>query len=292
MIKDEILVRYFSGRATESDKQTVEAFKQSSLQEFDLLRQIWTNRGQIELKSFNKEQAWKKIAASTFEQKTKVRRLFAYRVVAAVVALLISASIWFLISDNQNSWETYTAIDTPIVLPDGTKVWLNDTSTLKVPLKFSGGIRLVYLSGEAFFDVAERTEQPFTIDNEQLEIKVLGTSFNVLPDQVTVTTGRVAVKAMIGRDSIILSAGETAKLEGQKLVSPAVDPNYQAWRTGIFQFENTPIQEVIETLNRYYDQPLVLIDGSSDCQVNINFNKENRSTVIESLEIICAIKLK
>lgn len=293
MIRDEVLVKYFIGEATELEIQEVESFKKSSPKEFEVLKQVWTNKEQIKLRSFNTSKAWKKVASATLNKDTRRRKLYTYRVaIAASFALLISASIWFWNANYQNSWERYTTTDGPIILADGTKVWLNEEATLEATQKFNGDKRQVRLNGEAFFEVAKRTKQPFIIDNGSLEIEVLGTSFNVRSDRVTVATGKVEVRTSTGNDSIILEPGQAAGLEGQKLVNIAFNPNFQAWRTGIFKFENIAIQTVLDDLNRYYNSPLQLINGNSDCHVTIDFNQDDLTTVKEALELICEIELK
>ena len=66
-----------------------------------------------------------------------------------------------------------------MLLPDGTKVWLNQSSVLKYPRAFEGKERHVYLDGEAYFEVARNHEKPFTVKSQAMDVRVLGTSFNI-----------------------------------------------------------------------------------------------------------------
>ena len=70
MVNDEILIRYFTGQATKSEQEAMKAFQETSPEEFEILRKIWTNKSQINLKSFNKEAAWQKVATATIKKKT------------------------------------------------------------------------------------------------------------------------------------------------------------------------------------------------------------------------------
>lgn len=117
------------------------------------------------------------------------RKLFSLRpllAAACVAILLVSLSLYLTDSANPGKpklgMEVLTAKKSQkeFVLPDGTRVWLNGSSTLKYDNEMANAdTRLVYLSGEAFFDVAKNKERPFVIKTDKISIKVLGTEFNV-----------------------------------------------------------------------------------------------------------------
>jgi len=110
---------------------------------------------------------------------------------AAAASLVLSLSIYgtlFLWKPEQNKVVSFTAIKKvgqlansrePMVLPDGTKVWLNEGSTLKLENNFSGNTREVTLFGEGFFDVTKNASKPFIVHVNKVNINVLGTAFNV-----------------------------------------------------------------------------------------------------------------
>ena len=150
-----------------------------------------------------------------------------------------------------------------IMLSDGTKIWLNAGSRLKYPAKFKGDTREVYLTGEAFFDVAKDKKHPFIIHTDKMDTKVLGTSFNVqaYPDnatqEVSVLTGRVNVKSTVTEENVYVTPGQKVvfKSKNNKLQAFTDIPlnSISLWRKNIIVFEDAPLPEVIATINRKYN---------------------------------------
>lgn len=150
-----------------------------------------------------------------------------------------------------------------ITLSDGTQIWLNAGSLLKYPVQFKGRTREVYLTGEAFFDVAKDKEHPFIIHTDKMDTKVLGTSFNVqsYPDhatqEVSVLTGRVNVKSTVTEENVYVTPGQKVvfKSQSNKLQAFTDVPvnSISLWRKNIIVFEDAPLPEVIATLNRNYN---------------------------------------
>lgn len=185
---------------------------------------------------------------------------------AASVVFLIGLSVFFYQSSAfvENKQLTVKLGEhAEIKLSDGTQIWLNAGSVLKYPTAFKGDTREVYLTGEAFFDVAKDKKHPFIIHTNKMDTKVLGTSFNVqaYPDQTTqevsVMTGRVNVKSTVTEENVYVTPG-------QKVVFKSHDNKLQAfkdipvntislWRKNIMVFEDTPLPEVIATINRNYN---------------------------------------
>jgi ferric-dicitrate binding protein FerR (iron transport regulator) len=145
-------------------------------------------------------------------------------------------------------------------LPDGTRVWLNNSSSLTYPGTFAGQQqRTVKLEGEAYFEVAKDKAHPFVVKSAGQEVKVLGTHFNIQAfpdDQTTRTTlieGRVAVSS--GRNALTtqLVPGEQALLtKGEMAVSRVSIADVMAWKNGYFRFNNTPVEQVMQELSRWY----------------------------------------
>jgi len=185
---------------------------------------------------------------------------------AASLVFLIGLSVFFYQTSNTVESKQFTVKlgeHAQIKLSDGTKIWLNAGSVLKYPKEFKGDTREVYLSGEAFFDVAKDKKHPFIIHTNKMDTKVLGTSFNVqaYPDQktqeVSVATGRVNVKSTVTEENVYVTPG-------QKVVFKSQDNKLQAfkdipvntislWRKNIMVFEETPLSEVVATINRNYN---------------------------------------
>ncbi|MCV9929786.1 FecR domain-containing protein [Flavobacterium sp. LS1R49] len=185
---------------------------------------------------------------------------------AASLILLMGLSCFFYLSSIKTvtkEYATKAGEHAKITLADGTQIWLNAGSRLKYPNEFKGGTREVYLTGEAFFDVAKDKKHPFIIHTDKMDTKVLGTSFNVqaYPEQTTqevsVLTGRVNVKSTVTEENVYVTPGQKVifKSKNNKLKAFSDIPvnSISLWRKNIIVFEDTPLPEVIATINRNYN---------------------------------------
>lgn len=159
----------------------------------------------------------------------------------------------------------FNAITTPkggqyqVILPDGTKVWLNAASSLKYPLVFNGGERKVELTGEAYFEVTHNKAMPFSVKTATQTVEVLGTHFNVNAytnenrEVTTLAEGavRVTVKQLPG---ITLKPGQQAiNALGDIAVKPADVETALAWKNGKIYFKDADIQTIMRQVARWYN---------------------------------------
>lgn len=151
-----------------------------------------------------------------------------------------------------------------ILLPDGTNVILNSGSLFIYPDKFDKDSRKVYLTGEAFFDVAHNEKQPFTVHTGRLNIEVLGTKFNVeaYSDDSEITTtlkqGKVKLSAALHpeRGSILMNPNEQViyNVKSGKMQLSAVNAeDYSSWTNGDLRFIERSLSEVMKVIGRKYD---------------------------------------
>lgn len=165
-----------------------------------------------------------------------------------------------------------------VVLSDGTKVWLNSASTLRYPSRFVGNERVVELEGEAYFEVSKQTQQttndlamqtkptqsqnmPFRVKSKGQTVEVLGTQFNVsaYPDdremKTTLVEGHVRVMlASDSKSSFSLRPGQQTIVRGSAVDIQHVDvTTFVAWKEGLFSFNETELQTVMNQLSRWYD---------------------------------------
>jgi len=175
------------------------------------------------------------------------------------------------LSHNVNEQElSYNTITTPlggkfkVALSDGTRVWLNAGSSLRYPVAFTGKQRQVWLSGEAYFEVAKQSGKSFLVEAGAAEIQVLGTHFNVnaygdeTPVRTTLTEG--AVKMSAAGESRILKPGEEAsinKQNGEMKVASADLDMALAWTRDLFLFDNTNIKSIMRDVSRWYDVEVI-----------------------------------
>ncbi len=221
----------------------------------------------------NLEAAWNKMdsrlqeARQTTSQEAIVRPISFFKPwvrIAAAAIILLGIALWQYpnFSDGEMiERQTIAQEKTTIDLPDGSKVWLNQNSSLQYKKTFDQ--RIVYLEGEAFFEVAKKNGQSFEIFAGKSKTKVLGTSFNVraYPDEnkveIAVETGKVDFSAENdAKENALLTKGEFATYtkssqEVQKLTLAKL--NAAAWKKGALRFDNTNLAEVVESLERYYD---------------------------------------
>jgi ferric-dicitrate binding protein FerR (iron transport regulator) len=149
----------------------------------------------------------------------------------------------------------------PLVLADGTRVWLNAMSTLKFPQNFTGlKERTITLEGEAYFEVAHDKSKPFKVKNDNTEIGVLGTHFNVnaYTDEsdikVTLLEGSVKISLDDQKQSKVLKPGEQAVVNRNIAIIADVDlKQVMAWKNGLFQFHDADLPTVLRQLSRWYD---------------------------------------
>ncbi len=148
-----------------------------------------------------------------------------------------------------------------IVLPDGTKVWLNSASSLKYPTAFAGNERRVELSGEAYFEVSKDPGKPFYVKTTTQTVTVLGTHFNInsYADEATTKTtlleGSVKVISNTSGASVKLKPGEQAvnTINAIDVKENADIDEAVAWKNGKFLFRNTDLHTIMRQLSRWYD---------------------------------------
>ncbi|WP_262244938.1 FecR family protein [Parapedobacter soli] len=151
-----------------------------------------------------------------------------------------------------------------VTLSDGTRVWLNAASTLKYPSVFEGKERVVEITGEAYFSVAKRANQPFKLIAEGQELTVLGTEFNIsayADEEVIKTTlvkGQVQVQnTASGKvSSLVPNQQSVVRPTNTEIMEVDVQP-YVAWKDGYFCFRRTAFKDVMRQLARWYDVQIV-----------------------------------
>lgn len=147
-----------------------------------------------------------------------------------------------------------------IVLPDGSRVVLNASSSLAYPIHFEGSRRSVQLEGEAYFEVAKDRTKPFIVKSHRQEITVTGTEFNInsyndeSSAMTTLIEGQVRIKDLNGGHSAVLSPGQQA-VSGTKgfTVQTVNSDSFIAWKDNYFVFDGLPLATIFRQLERWYD---------------------------------------
>ena len=160
----------------------------------------------------------------------------------------------------------YNTLSTPrggeyqITLADGTKVWLNAASSLSYPQEFTGTERRVQLTGEAYFEVAKNKDKPFYVTVNNVQVKVLGTHFNISAynDEQNITTTLLegAVQVTKDNEKSFLSPGQqavTGNGSGKISVYNVDASDAVAWKNGYFVFNDEDIVSIMKKVSRWYD---------------------------------------
>jgi ferric-dicitrate binding protein FerR (iron transport regulator) len=205
----------------------------------------------------------------------------------------------------------YNTLSTPkgrefkVILPDGSQVWLNSYSSIRYPLRFNSKERVVYITGEVYFEVAgqleegSKTKTPFIVkistpDGEAGMVKVLGTHFNINAYgtiyKTTLLEGSVKVASMENDETVTLKPGQQAiaSLTSRKAFrvdrSPDID-KVMAWRRGFFNFDDAPLDEVMQQLARWYDIEVEYASRVPDITFEGELSRQMKlSGVLQALE--------
>lgn len=150
--------------------------------------------------------------------------------------------------------------DFKLCLSDGTVIWLNSCTQLRYPTAFSGKLREVFLEGEAYFEVAKNAEMPFFVRTDNVDVKVLGTSFNVSAykddKNVTTTLAQGSVEVLMPQGNRVIRPNEQLIFNRQNgcFDCRKVDASmYSAWKDGMFVFEDETLEHIMDRLRIWYD---------------------------------------
>ena len=234
--------------------------------------------------------------------------------IAAVLLLpVLVISTWYFMTNGRfftkEEKPIYVEIFSPLAartkfeLPDGTIGWLNSGSTLKFPVKFKGKQREVALSGEGFFNVVQDSEKPFIVKTCNLDIKALGTSFNVLayPDdetcEITLESGKVIIEkttengessqlAELHPNHQVVISKRTNKSEVRE-VSPS---KYTSWKEGKLVLRNDPMNLVVKKIGRWYNVEINLKEKDLESyRYRATFEDETFAEVMKLLKLTSPI---
>lgn len=188
-----------------------------------------------------------------------------------------------------------------IELGDGTKVWLNHGSKLKYPYQFDGDVRKVFLTGEAYFEVAHNAKVPFIVGTNLLDVTATGTAFNVSAyagDDQTETTlveGKVILYERETNHEIkALSPGECLKFSAQKKSYTLETVNTEkntAWKDGLLVFKNERVEDVAKKLARWYNVDVEISNRKvNEYTFTATFMNETLPQVLELMTLATPVK--
>jgi len=264
-----------------------------------VLEKYWKN---AEMKNYeckiNVDMAWNKVYSKIEQNSVKGNSSrYAFLRIAALAFLLIGLGtgvFYFIDKMREGTVVIATGPDDKnkeVILPDGSKVWLNRNSELSFSKKPENSTRKVKLTGEGFFEIKHDASNPFIVNTGKASVKVLGTSFNIITRnpagelEVFVESGTVLI-TISREDSLIVEPGYIGKTNNDKLNKILNDNrNYLSWRTDLLVYEGAKLGEVFNDLKRVYDINISADDSSIyEKTITAIFDNEPQDTIIN---IIC-----
>lgn len=182
-----------------------------------------------------------------------------------------------------------------VVLPDGSKVWLNAASSLTYPSVFSGNERRVQLTGEGYFEIVPKLKHnqkiPFVVETAKQQIEVLGTRFNVnaYEEEAGIKTTLIEgkVKVITENETVILKPNQEFVLKTDGIITQPVEVDMAIdWKNGDFIFANDDIHNVMQKITRWYNVEAVYDNAVSPVNLNGQISRSrNLSEVLRMLEL-------
>lgn len=233
---------------------------------------------------------------------TPVRKIYWLRKIAVAAIILIAAGIavWKLVLTERNPYKTIQTARLQrdsVVLADGSKVFLHGSSRLRYALNMRTAKREVWLEkGEAFFEITKEKEHPFIVHIDSAEVEVLGTSFDVRRTNtilsVAVATGKVEFTAIKNKVQALLTPGLTgAFVKGASAIQVTENSNQLAWRTGEVKFYDSPLQEVMATMEHVYEVKVNITPSLAKTRVTATINNLSLEKIITLLEASLDIRI-
>jgi ferric-dicitrate binding protein FerR (iron transport regulator) len=237
-----------------------------------------------------------------FAKVISMRRKKMVMYAAAACLLLCIAGTWLLLQStsavNDTKLVQSAATYQKIALPDGTTVVLNKKSKLSYPVEFTGEAREVFLTGEAFFDVAHNPSKPFKVHTGVFVTKVLGTAFSIkaYPNdadvKITVTRGKVEVKresegdrilGILRRgDQLVVNKASVAVAKTKVAVTDSV-----VFEKEVLQLDNVTFQEAAKVISRHYTVKIQFKnDALRNCRLTGDFTNDSLTQI---LDVICTL---
>jgi ferric-dicitrate binding protein FerR (iron transport regulator) len=281
---DQQIASFLSGNSSSSEMEELQNWQTQSASNrniFDNASRIWEN-APLPLTKSVIEHDKITVKGQIITQMSLLRNhdrivLKFLRIAAILIGPVMLAIGWYIGSHNSSekiiTWNSVTAPRKHIAMctmADGTEVWLNAGSTISYPTTDSPGKREVKLNGEGYFKVAKNTKKPFFVITKEVNVKVLGTSFNIkaYSEEETITTtleeGSVELFTIkSGNTPDLLHPGEQATYhisDGKNMIAQVDAARFSAWRNDKFLFKDADLKTIITELERLYDIKIHIVN--------------------------------
>ena len=315
-INESLLMAYINKELTIEKQTDVEQWLKESEENksvFDNLKKTWDMTGELtpEPVLVDTNKAWNTVFSKITPSDNvinintkKPNQTFKY--ILAVAAMLAIIFMAFKFTDGDNNGNINLAANNSILsetLADGSKITLNENSSLSYPEEFTTNERRVNLKGEAFFNIKRNEEKPFIIElaNSQY-VKVLGTSFNIKANDsdslttVYVSTGKVEFGN--DKDKTTLIAGETGVINNKtkkvyKIIDKHSELKERYWQNQYLSFKGEKLKEVVHVLNEIFDTEIIInCEATRDMKISASFKNNTLEYILEVISQTNELSIK
>ncbi len=310
----ETIRKYFEGIANEDEQKQLLNWLESkeNFIEFKKEKFIWKKECLTSIVSQDIEAGLVRLQSHIMSDEfanvvrlKKIRDIYRYAVAIMLILLLTVGGIFIR---NRMVEPLYTSVIadnghvSKIILPDQSEVWLNSGSSLTYNDKFAKSNRDLKLEGQAYFDIKHDDRLPLVVQSKDINVKVLGTKFEVeafeAVDKTSILLEKGSVEMSLVKDpskKVILKPGQRAVFEANsgKIVRDAVNTDkYTSWRKGILNIYNCPLSEAVLKLERRYNYKFIVDERFKEYKISLSIEDEDLDDVLTIMENIAAVKIK
>lgn len=301
MNPEHLIVRYLSNEATPAEQEQLFDWVSQNPENkkvFDDYVSLWSVR-QNASRQFNVQSGLSRLndRINEFEKQEQRKNAFwnVWNMAAAILLLVVSGfTLYFngisAFEDHAQSLLSETSATdqlSVVTLSDGSVITLNKQATLKYPATFDAKTREVYLSGEAFFQVAKDSSKPFVIHANGITTTVLGTSFNVKAsaDSVTVSVATGKVRVSDGRQTQLVMPYERVLYADATFTKSASDLSELNWNSRVLEFNDITLGQAAELISQFYEiQVTFQHEKLKNCVITGKFKNQRLETVLQAIE--------
>ncbi|MDR1555923.1 MAG: FecR family protein [Tannerellaceae bacterium] len=276
---EEELNKYFSNLLSEEDKQMLfteldkdKVWQKEFMDELNVSSVIRMQEKAGDI--FYAQRKFKQFRLKTKKIYVRKVSLQIVRYVAVIMLAIGSLALYQYYNGAESPQVEYADFEVPagqraqLILPDGTAIWLNAGTKLSYPSDFSAKNRRIYLEGEGYFEVESDEKNPFTVHTSLMEVRVLGTKFNVksYKDEasfVTLIKGRVEITSQNATNKVTLNPSEQAFISEAGDITLSTKNGIEkinAWMSGELFYLNEPLKNIVKDLERRFNVRILIKD--------------------------------
>ena len=304
-VSEALLWRYFAGQTSVEETDLLAAWvknDENNRAEFQRVKELFYSTAYAPIRgAFDHKKAFKQ-----FDKTKSLKRIYfrPWISVAAAIAILIVTSVIVYhkkqpINIKRGNLYVYSPKNNTVNLPDSSIVVLNFKSNVYYRTDNINS-REVSLNGEAYFDVTHKMNNtPFEIYTDKVKIKVLGTAFNINSRNrdsvvVSVLRGKVQVNSINNpSNAVIVHSGQSVCFLNNRFTKVmSFFNNALAWKEKKIIFDATPLSEVVNTLNGYFDKKISLKSVKKDQQLTVTFINPEIDSVIDLIKVMYNLEVK